>query len=314
MAEQQYSISQRDGYHTLLCFYESPEKANAGVLILHGMAEHKERYLPFIKYLNANGIDAYIYNHRGHGTDKSMEELGFFDCTNGDQKVIEDAERVLAYVMKNKRCDKLILLGHSMGSLITRNLIQKIDNLNGVILSGTTNPSKIKSYPGLMLSTIIKLIFGAKHRSPLINQLIFGAKSFTSLSNNDGNSSKLKALTSFDWLTRNKTVVADYAKDPFCGFICTISFYQDLLKLTLHACNTILMSHSRKDLPINIISGDRDPVGNYGNEIKLLYNNYQKLGFTNVVYKLYPNCRHELLQELNSDVIMRDIVTWIENL
>jgi alpha-beta hydrolase superfamily lysophospholipase len=314
MEAKQYIIDQKDGYKTVVSCFESTLPPLTTVLILHGMAEHKERYLKFINYLNENGMDAYIYNHRGHGTDKNPEELGFFDNLNGEQKVIEDANEVIDLVMKQKRCDKLIILGHSMGSLITRNVIQKRDNINGVILVGTTNPPKSKAYPGLLLAKIIQQIYGAKHRSQLITRLLFGGKSFSSLSNAGGKQSNSNSSITFDWLTRDKAVVAKYINDPYCGFTCTTSFYKDLIMLSLHAGDVHLMASTRRDLPIHLISGDCDPVGNNGKEVIQLFNNYQKLGFSKVDYKLYTDCRHELLLELNSDEVMKDIVAWIQTI
>jgi alpha-beta hydrolase superfamily lysophospholipase len=306
-------IIQKDGYKTELYQYYSEEAPKACMLILHGMAEHKERYYPFVQYLNANGIDAYIYDHRGHGTDKTEEELGFFDNSNGYIKVVEDVLSIISFIEQNKRCSKFILMGHSMGSLIARNVIQKYDKMDGVIICGTTHPPKIKLIPGLLIASLIKLFYGPKHRSRFINQLMFGGSTYTNtmISTPDGRVKQTKSKTPFDWLTRNQTIVDNYIKDPYCGFICTISFYQDLINLTLHASNTNLINHTRKNLPISIISGSHDPVGNDGKETTYLYNLYNKLGFSNISYQLYIDCRHELLQELNSDEVMKNIVAWV---
>lgn len=309
-------INQKDGYNITLNHYYSEKTPKACMLILHGMAEHKNRYLPFIKFLNDSGIDAYIYNHRGHGTDMNKEDLGFFNISKGYLNVIEDAVEVIHFIENNKRCNKFILMGHSMGSLIARNVVQRYDKIDGVILCGTTHPSKMITIPGLLLASEIKLIYGPKHRSPFINNLIFGGKVYkvsqTNLSNKavSDKSVSVKSQT-FDWLTRNKDVVTKYIEDPYCGFICTISFYQDLLNLTLHASDAKLINKTRKNLPTFIISGSKDPVSNNGKEIKQLLNTYDNLNFNAISSKLYSNCRHELLQELNAEEVMNDIISWI---
>ncbi len=294
-------IMQKDSYQTILYHYFSSGEPKASILLLHGMAEHHNRYHNFAEYLCSNGIDVYLYDHRGHGTDKAEKELGFFSNSGGNKVVIEDALEVLHYIMKNKRSIKLFLFGHSMGSLIARNIIQQEDNLDGAIICGTTCPSSLKAKSGLLLANIIKLFYGPMHRSTFINNLLFGSKSYT----------KLSARTSFDWLSRDNNVVDAYIQDPYCGFICTISFYTDLIKLTLQASKKSLMSKTRTDLPMYIISGDKDPVGNYGIEIQHLITTYEQLNFNKISWKLYPECRHELLQELNSHEVMEDIYNWI---
>lgn len=294
-------IVQKDGYKTILYHFHTIEEPKAILILLHGMAEHHERYYAFTKYLNAHGIDVYLYDHRGHGTDKSLKELGFFDESKGYKKVVDDAIEVLHFVNNNKRCNKIFLMGHSMGSLIARNVIQQFDKIDGVILSGSTYPSKIKTKSGLLLSSLITLIHGPKHRSPFFNDVMFGGKAYT----------KIITRTSFDWLSRKHSAVGAYIHDPYCGFICSIGFYHDLLKLASLASSSSLMKRTRNDLPILIISGDHDPVGGCGKELKHLSAIYKKWGYHRVTSKLYVDCRHELLQELNSDEVMKDILTWI---
>lgn len=294
-------IIQKDNHKTILYHYFSSQEPKASILLLHGMAEHCNRYHNFAEYLCTNGMDVYLYDHRGHGRDKMIKELGFYSTSNGHKLVVEDALEVLHFVMKNKRSHKLFLFGHSMGSLIARNVIQQEDNLDGVILCGTTCPPSLKAKAGLFLALIVKLFNGPMHQSQFMNNLLFGSKLYTSLS----------TRTSFDWLSRDNNAVGAYIHDPYCGFICTISFYIDLIKLSLQASKPSLMSKTRADLPLYIISGDKDPVGGYGAEIQQLISTYEKLNFSKISWKLYPECRHELLQELNSHEIMEDVHNWI---
>ncbi|MGB8455534.1 MAG: alpha/beta fold hydrolase [Anaerocolumna sp.] len=294
-------IVQKDGYKTILYHFYSVGKPKASIVILHGMAEHHKRYYSFASFLNANDIDVYLYDHRGHGTDKIMKELGFFSDTKGYKKAVDDALDIIQHVNKNNRSKKLLLMGHSMGSLIARNVIQQYDNFDGVILCGTTHPSKTKTKSGLILASIIKRILGPTHRSPFFNNIMFGGKAYT----------RLISRTSFDWLTRNNPAVGAYIHDPYCGYICTISFYQDLLKLALIAATSSGMKQTRNTLPIYVISGDHDPVGGYGKEVNHMLSLYNKWGFKRITGKLYPDCRHELLQELTADEVMKDIHSWI---
>lgn len=303
MSELNYiSIKQKDGYITKLTHYVCSAEPKASLLILHGMAEHQKRYQAFSEYLVNQGYDVYTYDHRGHGMDKKLSDLGFFAKENGYQLVIEDAITVSKYIKQNNRCSSFFLLGHSMGSLIARNILQSYDEYTGVIISGTTNPSRLLTNAGLFLSGIIKKFKGARHVSPYLNNLMLGRKKYTALS----------SRTAYDWLTRSNPVVGAYIHDPYCGFTCTASFYHDLLKLTKRATNKKLIGLMKKDLPLFIISGEKDPVGGYGKEVRKFLAILKKYEFKNVTSKIYPDCRHELLNELNNQEVYSDILQWME--
>ncbi len=295
------SIKQKDGYITKLTHFSCSKRPKASILILHGMAEHQKRYYVFAQYLVEQGFDVYIYDHRGHGTDKKLSELGFFAPSRGYQHVVDDAINISNYIEHNNRCSKFFLFGHSMGSFIARNIIQVYDKYNGVILMGTAFTPKLLIRAGLIVADLICKFKGPKHISPYLSNLLFGSKRYT----------KLSDRTAYDWLTRSHTVVGAYIHDPYCGFTCTASFYHDLLKLIGNSSKKSLIRQTKKELPIYVVSGEKDPVGGYGREIKKLLSVYKKSGFTNVSSKLYPECRHELLNELNNDEVYSDIIQWI---
>ena len=302
MSEITYTpIKQKDGYVTKLAHYVYPTKPNASILILHGMAEHQKRYQAFAEYLVNLGYDVFCYDHRGHGTDKKLSDLGYFGPQNGHQLITEDVITISNYIEQNNRCSKFFLLGHSMGSLIARNVIQSYDKYTGVILSGTAYPSNSLTSTGLFISSIIEKFRGPKHISPFLSNLLFGSKKYTSLS----------TRTAFDWLSRSNPIVGAYIHDPYCGFTCTASFYHDLIKLTQNATKKSQIKLTRKDLPFYIISGEKDPVGGYGKEINKFLSVLRKCEFSDVTSKLYPNCRHEVLNELNNEEVYTDILEWL---
>lgn len=294
-------IKQKDGYITRVTHFSSPKRPKASILILHGMAEHQKRYYVFAQYLSDLGFDVYLYDHRGHGTDKKLSELGFFSSDKGYQLVVEDALAVSNYIEQNNRCSKFFLMGHSMGSIIARNVIQVNDKYNGVILSGSPFPPSLLTVSGLLISSLIKKLKGPKHISPYLNNLMFGNKKYTRLSDR----------TAYDWLSRSHPVVGAYIHDPYCGFTCTSSFYHDLLELISSASNKKLIRQTKKELPLFIISGENDPVSGYGKETKKFIAVLKKLGFNNITSKLYPDCRHELLNELNNEEVYSDILQWM---
>lgn len=294
-------MKQKDGYLTKLTYFVSPNKPKASILILHGMAEHQIRYQAFAEYLVKNDYDVYCYDHRGHGTDKKLSDLGFFAPENGSQLVVEDAINVSTYIQQNNRSNKFFLIGHSMGSIIARNVIQTYDKYNGVVLSGTLYPPKLLTASGLLVASLIRKFKGPKHVSPFMNNLMFGSKKYTSLS----------TRTAFDWLTRSNPIVGAYIHDPYCGFTCTVSFYQDLVMLTQNIIRKKQIRLTRKDLPLFIVSGEKDPVGGYGKEVNKFLSVLNKCEFKNVASKLYPEYRHEILNELNNEEVYNDIQQWI---
>lgn len=303
MEQTKISILQNDNYETILypkyCSLQSPV---GSILIFHGMAEHHTRYTEFSEFLNRKGYDVYLYDHRGHGTDKKLEDLGYFAKKDGWQRVLLDALEIIHYLKEQKRSDKLFLFGHSMGSLILRNVIQYYDDIDGAIICGTTCPPPVRSFAGAAVAKTSRFFFGSKHRAKLVDSLLFGGKRYK----------QFCERTAFDWLSRNNPSNGVYFNDPYCGFICTSSFYYDLIRLAANASKPALIQKTRADLPIFIISGTADPVGDCGREVTFYYQLLQRLGFKQVECILYEECRHELLNEINRNEIMDDISSWLK--
>lgn len=301
MEPTQIQITQNDGYKTTLFFFKSSGDTPSGsILVMHGMAEHYGRYLDFIHTLTLQGFDVYTYNHRGHGTDKKLSELGFISKKGGAALVVEDALTICNYIKENNRSKKLGLFGHSMGSLILRCLLQKQDNFDCAIASSTTMPPTAVSTAGIALASLLSFIQGAAKRSEFLQKMMFGGKEYTSLC----------TRTTFDWLTRNNTVVGRYIDDPYCGFTCTTSFYRDLVVLCKCAATKRHIAKTRKDFPLLFLTGEKDPVGGNGSQLIALQKKYNNLGFTNTSLTIYAEARHELLNELNYEEVYQDIINF----
>lgn len=301
MLMNEIPVKQDDGYITILYPHYTEAAPKGTVLILHGMAEHHSRYLEFTAFLNHCGYDVFLYDHRGHGTDKKLEELGIFSAKDGDVKVTTDLIHIIHFIKKNCRNKKLFLFAHSMGSLIARNAIQHEDSIAGIIISGTKHlmPSAITA--GLLISSAIRSVKGHDYVSQFMHKLVFPPKAFDSVCER----------TKFDWLTRNQNIVGQYMHDGFCGYICSVGLYNDIIKILKNITTPYMVRRTRKDLPIYIISGKNDPVGNFGNDIYHCVSMFQKLGFTSVECTLYAESRHELLNELNQKEVMLGIMKWL---
>lgn len=287
---------------TLYPYFTDLDEVKGTFVVLHGLAEHHERYREFTLFLNNLGYDVYLYDHRGHGTDKKIEDLGYLADSRGWEKLILDAVDVLSYVSGHKRGKHLILFGHSMGSLVARGATEYSNLVDAAIFCGTTAPSILNSVSGLTLTSLVSLFKGKHHISPFLNRALFERKPYR----------RLYERTSNDWLSRSHEAVGLYMNDPFCGFICSAGLYHDLVKLATVVTKPVNIKNTPKNLPILLISGDTDPVGGYGNEVIRLFDEYKKLGFTKTDCILYENCRHELLNELNRYEIMDDIKSFLE--
>ena len=103
-----------------------------------------------------------------------------------------------------------------------------------------------------------------------------------------------------------------YEKDPFCGFVCSSKFYDDLIELSNQANNANEVKKVRKSLPVFIISGTDDPVGGYSKGVRKVYSLYKNAGIENVQLKLYDGGRHEILNEINKDEVYQDIVAFYD--
>lgn len=303
MLMNEIPVKQDDGYITILYPHYTEAEPKGTVLISHGMSEHYSRYLEFTAFLNHCGYDVFLYNHRGHGSDKKLEELGIFAEKDGDIKVTQDMIHLIHFIKKNCRNKSLFLFAHSMGSLIARNVIQYEDAIDGIILSGTTHMPSGTVLFGKIVSGMIRMVKGHDYVSQFMHKLVFPPKKFDSVCER----------TKFDWLTRNHYIVGQYMHDPYCGFTCSVGLHNDVIKILSNVTLPHMVLRTRKDLPIYIISGQSDPVCSFGNDIYHFVSLLQKLGFTAVDCTVYAESRHELLNELNQKEVMLGIMKWLNS-
>lgn len=279
-----------------------PEEEIKGIVqISHGMAEHKERYIPFMEYLSNNGYVTIIHDHRGHGKSvKDRNDLGYFYEEKAEY-IVEDLHQITEYIKTRFPNKKLILFGHSMGSMIVRKYIKKYDkDINKLIVCGS--PSK-NPYAGVAIGVTktLKLIKGEKHRSKLIQNLAFGSYN-----------KKFKDATSENsWVCSNKKTVEEYDKDELCGYIFTLNGFLNLFTVMKDIYSTQNWKLQNPSLPILFIAGADDPVIINEQEWIKSQEFLNKIGYANIDKKLYKGLRHEILNE-DTDIVWKDIFEWIE--
>ena len=275
------------------------------IQIVHGMTEYALRYEYFAEKLCENGYTVYAHDHRGHGeTSKEEEERGYIADNEGFDILVEDVKELTDIIKEENPNIPIILFGHSMGSFVTQRYIELYGNeIHGVILSGTDGkPDKITKL-GILISKVEIMLRGRKAKSKLMDKLSFG----------NFNSNFKPNRTDYDWLCSVEEEVDKYIESPMCGFICTTSYYYDLIRGLWKINKKENLKQIPKNLPIFIFAGDKDPVGKFGKGIIRLYESYKGLGITDLKYKLYKNGRHEMLNEKNKDEVIEDLLEWIND-
>ena len=279
--------------------YDKVKNPKGVVLIVHGMAEHAERYKEFAEFLNENKYIVFCFDLRAHGkTAPDAQSLGkypgdlFDDCV-GDMMFFSN------YLHETYNLP-LYVLGHSFGSFLLQRYIEIYQNYDGVIFSGSANMNHQASVAmGLMVARMTKLFCGKNHAAKMIANLSFGSYG--------------KHFENKNWLTRDETIFNKYQFDKFCGFVCSANFYCSFFKNLKKIYKTENLAQISFDKPMLILSGSSDPVGGFGKLTTKLKNLYEKLGAKNIGFKLYENARHEILNETNKKEVYDDILSFLEN-
>jgi len=273
------------------------------VQIFHGMAEHSGRYADFANYLTDNGFAVFVSDIRGHG--KSMEspkDYGVWPHKDEWKRIIADMKQLKDIATKEFPSAPYFILGHSMGSFLARTFITKYSTeLSGVIISGTgTNPTGVLRF-GRCVAKLGCTFEGCRSKASLLDKLSFGGY-------NKGYNSP------YQWLSRDDKQVRKYIDDDMCGGVFSNSFYRGFFKGLIYINKRSSGELINKNLKMFFVSGDKDPVGNCGEGVEAAVDFYKKLNIKKIQVKLYPNARHEILNEINKDEVYADVLNWMNNI
>ncbi len=271
------------------------------VVISHGLAEHSARYGRFAAALTAAGFAVYAHDHRGHGRTSPEAEHGFFAEVNGWQRVIDDLGRVIARAKRDNPELPCVLFGHSMGTAVALSwLIGNSRAVDAVVLSGPTGKVGPLLKAGRVVASIEARRLGKRGPSKLLNSMAFGAY----------NKAFKPARTDFDWLSKDPAEVDAYVEDPWCGFVASAQLWVDLLGGQA-LIQSPALGRIRRDLPIYVVAGSRDPVGGQGSQVESWIKLARGLGLA-VDERMWIDGRHEMLNEVEREAVTADVIGWID--
>ncbi len=270
------------------------------VHLMHGASEHLERYARVAEALVDAGFGAYAHDHRGHG--RTAERFGRFGIARpgGWAAILDDASVVTDHIRADHPDVKIVLFGHSMGSFVAQGFVERWgDRLTGVVLSGSSR--------GLEGSDeLLPVLDSLADTAPDDPSEVFAAmfagfnEPFTS-----------DDATGFEWLSRDASEVRKYVEDPWCGAPLSNGFVADMVHGMVDLWTPESEATIPTDLPVLIMSGLQDPVGGFGESVSALATNLAALGVTRVTANMYPDGRHEMLNEINRDQVTADLIRWL---
>ncbi len=280
--------------------YTPETPVRAVVQISHGMTEYIERYEDFAAFLCEKGIAVCGNDHVGHGASSGCEDWGFFG-DGGIGTLVHDLDILNGLMKKKYPSVPYILLGHSMGSFVARKYITVYGgHIDGVIISGTSGGNLPLGF-GIVLTSLIGAFRGKRYRSPTVEKLAIG--NYNKRFPDEGK---------YAWLTRDGKIRDEYASDPRCTFGFTVGAYNEMFRLLREISTSEWAQKVPKSLPVFLASGKDDPVGGYGEGFETVKNFLENAELCTLKYKLYENCRHELLNETNRDEVYADFLEFID--
>ena len=302
MQEKRFTLSSDfDGIEISGLLYEPQGKPKGIVQIVHGICEHKARYLPFLKFLASQGYVAECHDHRGHGESvKEKADLGWFGDYDG-VAIVEDTCLITRYLKTQYPNLPVTLFGYSMGALIACCYLQKNEKqVDKVILCGLPEKNRLVGL-GIFSEKCIRLLRGSRYRSKIL--FSFAMRKAIKKFQNEG---------ICRWLTRDEEVIKNYLADPKCAFIFTCNGMENLFKLLRRTYQKKEYLAKKENLPILSVAGGEDPI--IGNELKWFESIefLRGVGYKQVQGKLYQGMRHEILSEIGKEEVYANLLSFLE--
>ncbi len=305
MMKKEFYYPSKDGLTQIHAIEWIPETEARGVLqIAHGMVEFIDRYDRFARFMASQGFYVVGNDHLGHGKSvRDESQLGYFARHDGNFCVLGDMRQLRDDTRKKYPDIPYFLLGHSMGSFLARQFIEKFcGDLAGAIIMGTGYQPMATLDMGIAMTAVLQQSRGGHFRSTMINNTALGSY----------NTSFEPARTKNDWLTRDEAIVDAYEANPLNQFIFTVNGYYNLFRGIRYCQRQVNLDKIPRTLPILVVSGQNDPVGDFGKGPRIVAETYRDIGIQDVTLKLFPDDRHEILNELDKEAVDQYLLSWME--
>lgn len=300
---QEIYYPSRDGKTTVhACIWQCEGEPKAVLQIIHGMAEYAARYAPLAEFLTKQGVVVCAEDHLGHGKSVCSEnDLGYFAAKNGWQTVLADIRGLTEIVRPKYEGVPYFLMGHSMGSFFCRKYISLYGaELAGAIIMGTGFKGALTTGGAKFITKLTAAFKGWRYRSRFIDDSAFGSYN-----------KRFENRTRFDWLSANPDNVDAYIADPLCGVPFTCNAFYGLFGIISEACKAKTIKAVPDKLPLFIVAGADDPVGDYGKGVEKFTNKLLKRG-KNASMVLYRGCRHEIANDICAPQVFDDLAEFIK--
>lgn len=310
MKKEEFYFDSRDGETRIHAIKWIPDEKPVCILqIVHGMAEYIGRYDRLAGKLAEQGVLVTGEDHLGHGlsvSDKTGEKehpLGYFCHRDPATVVVRDVHRLKKTVQEQYPGIPYLIMGHSMGSFIVRNYLCRYGTgIDGAIIMGTGMQPRAVVKSAKFFAKVLSALQGEKHVSGFMDKLAFG-----------GYNKRIDAPeTDKDWLSRDSKEVQKYLDDPLCGFTFTLNGFATLFELIDRLYDQESLKKMPAGLPVLFVAGDSDPVGDYGDAVCRVAESFKALGMQHVECRLYTGMRHELVNEVNREIVDQDILDWVK--
>lgn len=272
------------------------------VQIVHGIAEYAERYDEFACYLNSLGVLVVAEDHMGHG--RSIDHggtKGYFD--GGWNTAVADIMQLLNDTRREFPEVPYVLFGHSMGSFMARTILCDYPDsgISAAVICGTGWMPQAVLKAGSGMARLLCKLGDERKPNERLQGIVFGGY----------NKRVEHPRTAYDWLSREKSIVDAYIADPMCGFTASAGLLRDMMLGMAYIQKVDNLARMNKALPVLFIAGGDDPVGNYGAGVREAAKAFENAGMEQVDVKIYPLCRHEILNEINRREVFEDTGRWI---
>lgn len=267
----------------------------------HGMCGCKERYLPFMQYMASRGVVCVVGDHRGHGESVlSRDDLGYM-YKGGYRAMVDDLRMITSWIMSRYPGVPIFLIGHSMGSMAAR-LYAKYDDstISGLILTGSPSWEPL-AYVGRAIAWLMCLAGLSHHRMEYSQRMA-----------SDKYNRRFVSEGRQAWTCSDPAERESFMSNPLCNFAMTANGSYNLMSMMIDTYCRSKWIVSNPSMPVFFISGADDPMLGSEQRFHSAAMDVRKRGYTNVTSVIYPNMRHEVLNEKDKELIWAEVFDFIQ--